>query len=286
MNVNLMDYEIVQESDINGAVYDSAVIVKDFDPTNFTPPAEGDLLFLSKGDINISDNFDTLDLGAEINGIHFEYAELRVVTGKPAATVTVTGASFGINDVKRALGAADVSSNKITTRLYLKPTDYENMTILMRRPDKTWIACVMNKALSTGGLSITTRKRGIGDNALTFTAFRSINDKTKSEIEYYFFPGSSNDITITAQPESKTVVEGTATSFSVTATGATGYQWQVQTPTDVGFVDISGKTSATLSLETTDVTDEANGNRYRCKLTSATGAAYTVPAMLTVTDAT
>ena len=89
--INLMDYELVQLSDINGTVYDSGVIVKDFDPTNFTPPAEGDLLFLSSGDISINDNVDTLDLGADLNSIHFEYAELRVVTGKPAATVTVTG---------------------------------------------------------------------------------------------------------------------------------------------------------------------------------------------------
>ena len=94
--INLMDYELVQLSDINGTVYDSGVIVKDFDPTNFTPPAEGDLLFLSSGDISINDNVDTLDLGADLNSIHFEYAELRVVTGKPAATVTVTGASFGL----------------------------------------------------------------------------------------------------------------------------------------------------------------------------------------------
>lgn len=287
--INLMDYELVQLSDINGTVYDSGVIVKDFDPTNFTPPAEGDLLFLSSGDISINDNVDTLDLGADLNSIHFEYAELRVVTGKPAANVTVTGASFGLNDVKRALAAADVdsqNSNKIVTRLYFKDTDYENIALLLRRTDGTWIACVMNKAMSTGGLAVTVRKRGVGTNALTFTAFRSIRDKTKCEIEYYFFPGSANDITITGEPQSVTVTEGTATSFTVTATGATGYQWQVQTPTDKGFVNISGATTATLSLATTDVTDEANGNRYRCKLTSSTGAAYTVPATLTVTDET
>ncbi len=89
---------------------------------------------------------------------------------------------------------------------------------------------------------------------------------------------------ISEQPESVTVAEGTATSFSVTATGATSYQWQVQTPTDKGFVNISGATSATLSLATSDVTDEANGNRYRCKLTNSDGSAYTIPAVLTVTD--
>lgn len=279
--IDLMDYEIIQEQDVNNTAYDSAVIVKDFDPTNFTPPAEGDLLILTSGDINITDNFDTLDLGAEINNIHFEYAELRVVTGKPASTVSVTGLTFGLNDIKRALGAADISNNKVTTRLYFKPEDYENVTILIHKPNG-WIACVMNKTLSTGGLSITTTKRATGKMALTFTAFRSIKNKTKPEIDYYFFPNAENGITITAQPENKSVTAGTAASFTVTATGATSYQWQVQTPTDSVFTDISGETTATLSLETTDVTVDANGNRYRCKLSNSSGSRFTVPALLTV----
>lgn len=281
--IDLMDYEIIQESDVNNTGYDSAVIVKDFDPTNFVAPAEGDLLLLTTGDITINDNIETLDLGADLNNIHFEYKELRVVTGKSASTVTLTGATFDAAAIKRSLGAADINGNKVETRLYLKSTDYENITILIHKPNG-WIACVMRNTLSTGGLSITTSKKAISKSAITFTAFRSINDKTKPEIDYYFFPNSESGITITEQPASVSVEAGTAAEFSVTATGATGYQWQMQSPTDAVFVDISGETTSTLELSTSDVTLDANGNRYRCKLTNSSGARYTIPAVLTVTD--
>ena len=284
--VDLMDFDILQEEDFQAMTFDSGIIVKDFDPTNFTMPSEGDVTLVTSGDITVTDNVTRADLGEDVNNIHFVYAELQVVTGKDAATITVTGLKFGTEDIRRALGAADIDTQderKVTTRLYYKSTDFENLTFIMHKLDGGYVAVVMNKALSTGGLSITATKGGKGRMALTFTGFRSINDKTKGEIDYYIAAGGENGITITAQPENVTVAAGTATSFSVTATGATSYQWQVQTPTDVGFVNISGKTSATLSLAAADVTAEADGNRYRCKLSNSSGARYTIPAMLTVT---
>lgn len=287
--INLMDFEIIQKSDFDSMVFDSGIIVKDLDMTNFTMPSEGDILLVTSGDISVNDNVTRLDLGEDVNGIHFVYAELQVVTGKDAATISVTSLKFGADDIKRALGAADVDTvdeRKVTTRLYYKDADFENLGFIMHRVDGGYVVMIMPKALSTGGLSITATKGGKGTQNLTFTGFRSITDKTTAELTYYVQAGGESGIVITAQPANVTVAEGTATSFTVTATGATSYQWQVQTPTDVGFVDISGKTSATLSLATADVTDEANGNRYRCKLSNSSGSRYTIPAVLTVTDAT
>ena len=284
--VDLMDFDILQEEDFQAMTFDSGIIVKDFDPTNFVMPSEGDVSLVTSGDINVTDNVTRADLGEDVNNIHFVYAELQVVTGKDAATITITGLKFGTEDIRRALGAADIDTQderKVTTRLYYKETDFENLTFIMHKLDGGYVAVVMNKALSTGGLSITATKGGKGRMALTFTGFRSIKDKTKGEIDYYIAAGGENGISITAQPGNVTVTAGTATEFEVTATGATGYQWQVQTVTDVGFVDISGETSSTLSLAAADVTSEADGNRYRCKLSNSSGARYTIPAMLTVT---
>ena len=284
--LNLMDFEIISKADFDSMVFDSGVIVKDLDMSNFTMPGEGDILLVTSGDISVDDNVTRLDLGEDVNGIHFVYAELQVVTGKAAATIAVTSLKFGTDDIKRALGAADidtVDSRKITTRLYYKDTDFENLGFIMHRVDGGYVVMIMPKALSTGGLAITATKGGKGKQNLTFTGFRSINAKAKGELEYYVITGSQSGIDITAQPANVTVEAGTATSFSVTATGATGYQWQVQTVTDVGFVDISGETSSTLELAAADVTAEADGNRYRCKLSNSSGARYTIPAMLTVT---
>ena len=285
--VNLMDFDILQESDFNAMVFDSGIIVKDFDPNNWTMPSEGDVSVVTSGDITVSDGVTSVNLGEDVNNIFFNYAELQVVTGKEASTITVTALKFDTDGIRKALGAADIDqtdSRKVTTRLYYKDTDFENLTFVMHKIDGGFVAVVMNKALSTGGLSITATKGGKGRMALTFTGFRSINAKTVGEIDYYISTGTSSGIEITAQPKNVSTTAGTAVSCEVTATGATGYQWQVQTPTDSVIVDIEGETTNELELAAADVTTDADGNRYRCKLTSSTGTRFTVPALLTVTE--
>jgi hypothetical protein len=176
--------------------FDSGVIVKDFDPTEtFTPPAEGDLLFVTTGEIIINDNVTRTDLGEDVNGIHFAYAELQVVTGKEAATIAVTSLKFGLDDIKRALGAADVESNtKVVSRLEYKSTDFENLAFIQHKVGGGYVVAVMPKALSTGGISFTSTKGGKGRNAMTITGFRSIESKEVPEITYYAYAATDNDL--------------------------------------------------------------------------------------------
>ncbi len=96
-------------------------------------------------------------------------------------------------------------------------------------------------------------------------------------------------ITFTTPPAAASVCAESDTAFSVVATNATIYQWQVNTGS--GFTDItnnttySGATTATLHL--TNVPMSFNGYTYRCKATSlaacnfvnSTAAALTVIAL-------
>lgn len=283
--VNLMDFDILQESDFNAMVFDSGILVKDFDPDNYVMPSEGDVSVVTSGDISVNDAVTSVNLGDDVNNIFFQYLELQVVTGKQAATIGVTALKFDAEGIRKALGAADIDQSdnrKVTTRLYYKESDFENLTFLMHRIDGGYVAVVMNKALSTGGLAITATKGGKGRMALTFTGYRSINDKTKGEIDYYVSTGTSSGIEITEQPQPVEVTAGTAVEFSVTATGATGYQWQMQAVGESVFSDIADEETDTLSIAGTDITTDASGNRYRCKLTSASGTKFTTPALLTV----
>jgi len=75
---------------------------------------------------------------------------------------------------------------------------------------------------------------------------------------------------ITGQPSNVTICEGLNASFTVTATGASSYQWQVNNGS--GFVNIpvgapyGGTTTATLTI--TGATAALNNNQYRCVLGS------------------
>ena len=90
--------------------------------------------------------------------------------------------------------------------------------------------------------------------------------------------------TFTSQPVNSTVCEGVATSFSVTANGATSYQWQVNTGS--GFTDLSnaapysGIHTATVTI--TNPAAELNGNQYRCVLGSCAASINSTAATLTI----
>lgn len=73
---------------------------------------------------------------------------------------------------------------------------------------------------------------------------------------------------ITSNPIDATVVEPNPASFSVAATGATTYQWQVSTDGGLNWTDVvndtlySGANTANLQLATTNIL--MNGNEYQC----------------------
>lgn len=83
---------------------------------------------------------------------------------------------------------------------------------------------------------------------------------------------------ITTQPASTTVCSGSPANFTVVATDAISYQWQVNTGT--GFNNIAGATSATYSIAAT--TAVQNGYTYQCIVIGQCGSTTTSVATLTV----
>ncbi len=91
--------------------------------------------------------------------------------------------------------------------------------------------------------------------------------------------------TINTNPSNSTVCEGANASFSITATGALTYQWQVDN--GGGFVNVtdnatySGATTATLNITATPAS--FNGYIYRCVATNGSGSTNSTGGTLTVT---
>lgn len=89
---------------------------------------------------------------------------------------------------------------------------------------------------------------------------------------------------VNTQPVNSTVCEGVATSFSVAATGASSYQWQVNTGS--GFTNLtntapySGVTTATLNISA--ATAGLTGYQYRCVLGSCGPSVNSNSATLTI----
>ncbi len=90
--------------------------------------------------------------------------------------------------------------------------------------------------------------------------------------------------TLTSQPADRTTCEGAILSFSVIASGATSYQWQVNTGS--GFVNVSntapysGATTTTLTI--TGATSAMSGYQYRIVLGSCGSPVNSNAATLTI----
>jgi hypothetical protein len=95
------------------------------------------------------------------------------------------------------------------------------------------------------------------------------------------YKASASSPVITAQPQDTRVLGGATASFSVTATGATSYQWQKEDAVGAGtYTDIGGATSSSYTTPTLATTD--NGFRYRCNVTNANGTTTSSAAFLGV----
>jgi len=83
---------------------------------------------------------------------------------------------------------------------------------------------------------------------------------------------------VTAEPVPQTVCDGQSAAFSMTATGATGYQWQLTGS------DISGATNSTYTIPSAS---SGNAGTYQCIVTNACGSDTTISVTLTIgTDVT
>lgn len=96
----------------------------------------------------------------------------------------------------------------------------------------------------------------------------NLTGTTVSNAVYLHIGSSStgtNPPTITSQPQDFTVLAGGTTTFSVTATGAgtLTYQWVK------GAVNLTGKTSSTLTLSNVSATDTG---AYKCVVSNSTGS--------------
>ena len=88
---------------------------------------------------------------------------------------------------------------------------------------------------------------------------------------------------ITAQPTDQSAVAGTSATFSVTATNASGYQWQRSSDGGATFADVAGATATSHTTAATTPAD--NAAQVRVVVSGAANSVTSSAARLTVTAA-
>lgn len=208
MSLNITDWNVITEEDFNAMQFDSGFIVKDFDPTNFTVPSHSDLVDVTSGNISFTLTPTIVDLGSDVNGLHGVYKELQYISQWSGGQLSYTSLRFDKATFKRNLGAADISGNKVSPRMYLSNSDFENIAWVGKTIGGGLAAIVLKNAMSTGGVNISTSKDGKGTTSVTMTGFMSISDQDTVPAEFYAIPAVAVEIS----PRTATVaVNGTTT---------------------------------------------------------------------------
>lgn len=271
----------------------AGVLVSTFDPATGTY-TKSNILGATNGGVSFNTNPEFVDYGEDIDNVPANTKQLkRIKSYSPelSGTFTVIDTALG----KKLIAAADIDSQNdahIIPRENLTTTDFGDIWLVGDYSTKNgnvnggYVAIHVKNALSTGGFQWQTSKDGKGQFAFTFTGHYDLENMDDIPFEMYVKDGASDDITvtITTQPSDVTVVAGHAASFSVTATSPNSidYQWQMKAPTDTAYSNIEDATSATLNIAAADVTVDASGNQYRCKVSDGSRV-FSRAATLTVT---
>jgi hypothetical protein len=177
----------------------AGVLLSEFTPA--TPTVTDDkILGATTGGVNFTATPSFLDYGEDIDNCPKNTKELKKITGW---TVTASGTLVTINAdaAKRLLGAATVTSGKITPDADLDPTattgDFGDIWIVGDYSDKNgatnggYVACHILNALSTGGFSLVTADQEKAQFAFEFTGHVSISAQDTVPFELYIKPGTA-----------------------------------------------------------------------------------------------
>lgn len=140
--------------------------------------------------------------------------------------------------------------------------------------------------LTTAAAEFTANIIGTGTTLELQVKMHSNSAAEETLIDYFrlFETPACTNPSITSQPSNASVCNGNNTSFAVSATGATGYQWQVNS--GAGFSNISNggvySTATTSSLTITGATSGMNGYTYRCVTSNSTCTTTSNAVTLTV----
>lgn len=169
---------------------EAGLILNQFDPTGATDVEDSHIVCATTGGIEIACKPTFTDYGEDIDNVPNNMLEFKEVDGWDCS-IAFTALNASASGIKLALGAADVSGNKITPRFDLKEGDTKDIWWVGDRADGGFVAVCLKNALSTEGFTLKTTKKGKGQLSCTLTGHVSINAQDEVPMEFYVMEGES-----------------------------------------------------------------------------------------------
>ena len=177
-------FTVIPQDTFDGLQLDAGVLLKKFDPAKVAAPADEDIICATTGGINISCVPTYSDLGEDVDNCPVNTKELKHLDGWDCK-MSFTALGTSPENIKLALGAATVSTTKVTPNRDLKQADFSDIWWAGDRADGGVVAACLKNALSTGGFTLQTTKNGKGQVSVELTGHVSIEAQDTMPMEFY-----------------------------------------------------------------------------------------------------
>ena len=169
---------------------EAGLVLKQFDPNGTAEVLDEHIVCATTGGIEIAWKPTFTDYGEDIDNVPTNMLEFKEVDGWDCS-IAFTALNASAEVIKLALGAADVSGNKITPRFDMTKNDTADIWWVGERADGGFVACCLKNAMSTEGLTLKTTKKGKGQLSCTLTGHVSIEAQDVVPMEFYVMEGAS-----------------------------------------------------------------------------------------------
>lgn len=187
-------FTVIPQATFEEMQLDAGVLLKTFNPSSPSAPADTDIITATTGGITVSCTPTFSDLGEDVDNCPVNMKELKHLDSWECKfATTALGTSPEI--IKMSLGAADAESSKsgdvttysgkVTPRRDLEQSDFTDIWWVGDRADGGLVAVKLINALSTSGFSLQTTKAGKGQTSIEFTGHVSINAQDVMPMEFY-----------------------------------------------------------------------------------------------------
>ena len=177
-------FTVIPKDTFSGMQLGAGVLLKTFNPTSVAAPQDTDIICATTGGINATCVPTYSDLGEDVDNCPVNMKELKHLDGWECK-MSFTALGTSADNIRLALGAADVATNKITPRRDLKQSDFSDIWWVGDRANDGCVAIQLKNALSTGGFSLQTTKSGKGQMSCELTGHVSIDAHDEMPMIFY-----------------------------------------------------------------------------------------------------
>lgn len=254
--------------------FDAGLLLNNFDPADPSIPQDEDIICATTGGINASLVATYSDLGEDVDNCPNNMKELKILESWEAK-LSCTALDVTPDVIRRSLGASDIGqqdTNQVTARMNLKQTDFEDLWLVCDRLDGGFVAVHLLNALSTGGFTLQTTKKGKGQVSLEFTGHVSMNAQDVVPMEFYSYEGEESPSVTLNKNTLALTVGGNETLTATVVPVASSVTWS-SSASSVASVNSSGKvTGASAGTATITASITVDGTSYTdtCAVTVTT----------------